>query len=119
MLRRKVSCISCFRACSDRLDLFLYFCLILSLTWYESGSNILTSTGVARYLNTYTGFAVSQDDASHRQPSLLCPTPKLQSGTRLRPENRDDDLPSIQPLPCRVVASDSSCLPSPRIDPVV
>ena len=109
------------RACLRFLTPFLYVCLILSLTWYETSFS--TSIGVTSapaaaigHADSYNGATVSQGKASHRLPSVLTPALKLPSSTRLRPENRDDDLSPSQS--CWAVAGDPPCLSALRIDPV-
>ena len=121
MLQRKTPYIFSLRTCLRLLTPFLYFCLVLSLTWYESSCSTSTSitatpTAVAGHFNVHAGVAVSQGKAAHRLPSLLAPAPKLPSSTRLRPENRDEDSPLFQPR--WGVVSETACLFSLDIDPV-
>ena len=121
MHQRKTIDMPSLRTCLRSLTLFLYVCLAGSLTWYEasfclSASITPAQTAVLGHLGDSDSSAVKQGSASRRLPSLLTSAPKLQSATRLRPENRDDDLPPIRL--CRAVASEALCLPSLRTDPV-
>lgn len=122
MFQRHAPYFSRVRACLRPLTPFLYICLILSLTWYESSFSpsadiTPTPTVTAGHSGDYGGFALRQGTASPRLPSLLTSAPKLPPSTRLRPENRDNDLPSAQP--CWSVAGDPLRISSLRIDPVV
>lgn len=127
MLKRNTASISSLRPSLRTLTPFLYFCLILSLTWHDfsfsssihiAPTNIAsTPTIVAGHLGDSSETAVNKGNASRRLPPLLTSVPKLPSGPRLRLENQDDDLPTIHFS--WVVASNALCLPSLRIDPIV
>ncbi|SBW04095.1 exported hypothetical protein [uncultured delta proteobacterium] len=123
MSQRKIVYLSRLRTCLRLLTPFLYSCLILSLTWYESSPNLSTSitatpTAVAKHLDVHAGFAVSQGKTSRHLPSLLAPVTKLPSSARLRPENRDNgnEPPLFQPY--WAIASDTPYRSSRRIDPI-
>ena len=121
MFQRNTAYIPRLRSCLRLLTPFLYLCLIISLTWYEANfsapmHSAAMPPAVTGHLSVHSGFTLSQKKASHRLPSLLASAPKLPSGTRLRPENRDDE-----PIPLQLswdVASARPCLSPPRIDPV-
>lgn len=122
MLQRYTSYTSRLRTWLRPLTPFLYLCLILSLTWYESSFTPFTSstpapTTIAWHSGDYGGAAVRQGSASHRLPSLLSSAPKLPSSARLRTENRGNDLPPAQL--CWAITADTLCLSPLRIDPVV
>ncbi len=122
MFQRHAPYISRLPARSRSVTSFLYICLILSLTWYESSlspSADITAApaSIAGYSSGYGGFALKQGAASSRLPSLLTSAPKLPPSMRLRPENRDNDPPSAQF--CWAAAEDSLRLSSLRIDPAV
>ena len=114
---RNTAYISRFRSCSRLQTLLLYFCLILSLTWYESGFSAPTPAVIAGPFKKVDISALGRA-YPYRLPSLLAAAPKLSSLTRIRPENRDDELPPIQPLPREGFVNATPCLPSLRIDPV-
>lgn len=121
MLQRNTSYIASLRTYLRSLTPVLYFCLIISLAWHDSGftSSVNATSAptiVAGHLGDYSDLAVNQGTASRRLPALLASAPKLPSGSRLRLESQDDDLPPIQP--CWTVAGDPFCLPSLRIDPI-
>lgn len=121
MFQRNTVYTSSLRACLRPLSLFLYFCLVVSLIWYESSFSpsvnfTSTPTIVAGHFGKHAKSSVNQGSASRRLPSLLAPAPKLPSSTRLRPENRNNDLPPLQI--CGALAGDTLCLSSLRIDPV-
>lgn len=121
MLQRKPTYISSMRARLRLLTPFLCFCLIFSLTWYESSLcrsiNItFKAAAVAGRPDVYSKFTPSRVRPSHRLPSLLATAPQLPSVTRMRPENRATGL-----LPVHfwwAVASGTSCPSFLRIDPV-
>ncbi|MDL2272616.1 hypothetical protein LJC23_06255 [Desulfovibrio sp. OttesenSCG-928-I05] len=122
MLQRNIISISRLRTRFRPLTPFLYFFLIVSLTWYESAfspapHSFSSSATVAEHSDDDSTTAVNQGSASRRLPSVLTPGPKLPSGSKLRPDNRDDELPPIQL--CWAIAGEPFNLPSLRIEPVV
>ncbi|CAK7006800.1 MAG: hypothetical protein DELT_00272 [Desulfovibrio sp.] len=124
MFQRNTSYFSSFRSRSRLRTLFLYFCLVISVTWYEPGFKPSTAftpqpTVVAERLSKHNKFALIRLNATHRLPSLLASAPRPSPGTRLRPENPDGDFPPLQLFPCWAIVDNTPCLPSLRIDPIM
>lgn len=122
MPQRNTLYIQRLRSCLRLLTPVLYFCLIVSVTWYESSFSTSTRTtatltAVAGHHDVDNGFELSQENASRRLPSLLAPVAKLPLSARQRPENQNNNLSPLQPC-WAVVVSDTPRLFSLRIDPV-